>query len=112
MPEKKPQQRRSKQEQLLQLEHLREEYRPARQGLFGGLVTSAMAIIGLTVTAGMKLASLGGYYVWIVLIAACAIIVYFAFVFGRIARIKTKISKTQMELGMEAGANTRFTGSK
>jgi hypothetical protein len=112
MPDKKQPRGRSKQEQLLQLEHLREEYKLARQGLFGGLATSAMSIIFSAVVARTMLPSLGGYYVWLVLIVACAIIVYFAFIFGRIARIRAKISKTQMDFGMDAGANTRFTGSK
>lgn len=98
----------SKQEALLRLEHLREEYKLARGGLFGGLATSGMAIIGLTVTAGGKVAALGNSYVWVVLIAACAIVIYFAFVFGRIARIKAKINTTEMDLEMEAGQSSRL----
>jgi hypothetical protein len=46
------QQEMSEQELKLRLEHLREEYKLARQGLLGGLVTSGMAIVALTFTAG------------------------------------------------------------
>ena len=102
----------TEQELKLRLEHLREEYKLARQGLFGGLVTSGIAIVGLVVTAGIKLQVMGSSYIWLVLIAASAIVIYFAFVFGRIASIRTKITKTQLNLDMLAGQNVRFPPAK
>ena len=102
----------SEQELRLRLEHLREEYKLARQGLFGGLITSGMAIVALTITAGIKIGFMGSSYVWLVLIAASAIVIYFAFVFGRIASIRTKITKTQLSLNIVAGQNARFPSAK
>jgi hypothetical protein len=55
---------------------------------------------------------MGSSYVWLVLIAASAIVIYFAFVFGRIASIRTTITKTQLSLNMVAGQNARFPPPK
>jgi hypothetical protein len=55
---------------------------------------------------------MGGDYAWIVLITAAAVIIYFAFVFGRIARIKAKLTKAELNLDMQAGKSSRFTGSE
>lgn len=53
------QQEMSEQELKLRLEHLREEYKLARQGLLGGLVTSGMAIVAFDIHSRYKLGLMG-----------------------------------------------------
>jgi hypothetical protein len=88
----------------IQLRHLEEEYSLAKSGLRGGLITSTIAILGVifsfsTASAKMQILS-GNNLVAIVGIVAAAIVIYFSFVFRRLAAVKLEISKTKIALEM------------
>lgn len=87
----------------LRLKHLEEEYRLARLGLFGGKIMMMLIILAVSLTVQVKMQILGASYVWVVFIIAAAFVTYYAFVFGRLARIKGKMTKTSTELEMSAG---------
>ncbi len=98
------------------LRELEMEYELATQGLIKGLPASIAAMLSgsLTILAaavvlimtGVELLS-GSQLVVIIGILATAIIVYFAFVFGRAAKIKARIDKEKKEFEVEAGKKVR-----
>ena len=71
--------------------------------MFGGKVMMALVIAALGLTLNIKLQILGAAYVWLIFIVAAAFLIYYAFIFGRLARIKGKMTKTSTELEMSAG---------
>jgi hypothetical protein len=85
-------------------------------GLVGGIhgALAAMLSGGMSMLAGAVVLIMtgvpfltGNQLVYIVGILATAIIVYFAFVFGRAAKIKAQINKEKTELHMELGKSVR-----
>ena len=82
----------------LRLKHLEEEYRLARLGLFGGKYIMTLIVAALMLTFSKKMEVLGANYVWLIFIIAAAFVIYYAFVFGRLARIKGKMTKSSTEL--------------
>ena len=89
------------------LRRLEEEYSLAKTGLKGGLLSATFAIFAVVAslvlpTAKMQILS-GNNIVAIVGIVAAAIIIYFSFVYKRIAAVKLKISKTKIALDMGSG---------
>jgi hypothetical protein len=92
------------------------EYELATKGLTKGLPATLAAMLSglmtmlaagvVLVMTGKTLLS-GNQLVMIFGILAVAIIIYFAFVFGRAARIKAQITREKHELQVEAGKKVR-----
>ena len=102
---------KEKKELELKLRHLEEEYKFSKSGLRGGLITSSLAIVGVISTffaAEFKMGLLtGNHIVAIVGIVACAIIIYFSFVYKRLASVKLEISKTKIALEMGSSGKAK-----
>lgn len=95
----------------IKLKHLEEEYGLAKSGLRGGLITSTIAIVGVIASfvvpsAKMQILS-GNNIVAIVGIVAAAIVIYFSFVYRRLAAVKFEISKTKIALEMGASGKAK-----
>ena len=95
----------------IKLRHLEEEYKLAKSGLKGGLLTSAFAIVAVVgslvlPTAKMQILS-GNNVVAIVGIVAAAIVIYFSFIYRRIAAVKFEISKTKIALEMGSSGKAK-----
>lgn len=95
----------------IKLRHLEEEYALSRAGLRGGLITSTIAIVGVIASfvvpsAKMDILS-GNNLVAIVGIVAAAIIIYFSFVYRRLAAVKLEISKTRIALEMGSSGKAK-----
>lgn len=101
------------------LRELEMEYELATKGLTKGLpATFAVMLSGLMTLLGVAVVLVltgetlltGNQLVMIFGILATAVIIYFAFVFGRAARIKAQINKEKKEFEVAAGKMVR--GSK
>jgi hypothetical protein len=73
----------------IRLKRLEEEYHRRRGALYGGLAIVFIA----SMVSGRKLVELGPPYVWMVLIFVCAMVIYFAFFFRRLAKFRVDISR-------------------
>ena len=100
----------------LRLEELKAEYDLARTGLMKGFLGTIGAMISglgtlvISVVAFMKTGKdflTGNHIVIIFGILAVTILIYFSFVFGRAAKIKTEITKTKKLLEMSSGDKVR-----
>jgi len=94
----------------IKLKQLEEEYRLARSGLKIGSITALVAIVAV-IFSFSPLTGKGGvltgvHYVLIALIVAGGIIVYFSFVFRRVAKVRMEISKTKTLIEMGSENNT------
>lgn len=97
------------------LRELELEYALATRGLNKGYPATFIAMLS-TITVFLTSAALnaigkalltGNQIVFIIGIVAGSIIIYFAFVFGRAAKIKAQITKEKQELQIEAGKKVR-----
>jgi hypothetical protein len=82
----------------IRLRRLEEEYHRRRSALYGGL---AMVFIA-SMVSGRKLVELGPPYAWMVLIFVCAMVIYFAFFFRRLAKFRGDISRERAIRGDSA----------
>lgn len=98
------------------LRELEMEYELATRGLtkglpatFAAMLSGLMSLLATAVVLVMtgKTLLTGNQLVIIFGILATAIIIYFAFVFGRAARIKAQINKEKKELEVEVGRRVR-----
>ena len=105
-----------KQELEAHLYALEREYDLAHDGLIKGKIFSLSAIASVLATMVIGLVAFlkqgngflnGNHIVAIVGILAFALIIYFAFVFGRAAKLRAEISKTKKQLEMVAGDKVR-----
>jgi hypothetical protein len=72
----------------LRLKRLEEEYQRRRSPLYAGL-----AMVGIaSIVAGRKLVDLGPPYTWLVPIFVCAFVIYYAFLFRRLAKFRGDMS--------------------
>ena len=99
-----PENKISKNELKIRLKELEEEYRLARNGLIGGFIIILFSIVAVSGTIFVtSIEFKGQHVVMIVGILAAAIIVYFSFVFRRVAKIRLEISRTKAQLDMASG---------
>ncbi len=106
----------SKAELEAHLRELEREYELARMGLARGFITALAGMLGVVVTTLAALVPVlvlsrewisGLHLVAIIGILATALVIYFAFVFGRAARIQAEISQTKKRLDVEVGRKVR-----
>ncbi len=113
MKESRP---KSEDELRARLEELKLEYEVARLGLekggravnlafVSGIITLAFGAITF-ITAGVAYLS-GSQFIVIVLILALSLIIYFSFIFGRVARLRAEITKTKKSLEISSGDKVR-----
>lgn len=104
---------RPKSEKLLELEM---EYELAKRGLaegiratFAAMLSAGFTFLALIIVTVMGITPLltGHQLVIIFGILAVAVILYFALVFGRAAKIKAQISKEKKEVQVELGKRVR-----
>jgi len=102
-----------KSENLIELEL---EHKLAYNGLIKGMKAASAAMLsgfftlmasGVVLIVSNKELLTGIQLVLIFAILATAIIIYFAFVFGRAAKIKVEISKEKKKLEVDSGKTTR-----
>ena len=70
------------------LKRLEDEYHRRSAALFGGLFMFVVA----SIVSGRKLVELGPPYAWMFLIFVCAAVIYFAFFFRRLAKLRGEMS--------------------
>lgn len=98
------------------LDELRMEYDLARTGLTKGIFATGSAIVAGLISLGGGLYAFvkkgpgflsGIHLVFIFAIMAAALVIYFAFVFGRTARVRAEINETKKLLEISAGEKVR-----
>ena len=105
-------QNRSKEEIDAHLEELKMEYELARTGLLKGAFFSVLLIFGAlfsfgVVTFGNQSVVSGNHLVLIYAIIAAGLIVYFAFVFGRVTKLKAEFTQKKKSIEVNAGDKVR-----
>ena len=115
MPQESPD-TRTREDLEVRLEELRHEYDLAKTALVkGGFMTmgafaSGLATLGIGLYAFIQKGEgflSGNHFVFIFLILAFSLVIYFSFVFGRQAKLKAEISKTKKLLEMSSGESVR-----
>ena len=82
----------------IRLKRLEEGYRRGRSALYGGLAMVTVAAM----VPGRKLVELGPRYAWMVLIFVCVMVIYYAFLFRRLAKVRSEISRERAMRGDSA----------
>ena len=101
-------------------ERLSQEYELARSGLATGRFSMGIGLVSAIATMLVALASIplarashgqalfsGTELVVLFVVMIVAIVVYFAFVFGRVLRIRVELSDVERKISIEAGESTR-----
>jgi len=100
----------------VELKRLESEYELAKEGLrsskryipmamLSGFVSLALAFTAF-MTTGKEFLT-GNHLIFIFIILAAALLLYYSLIFGRMSKIKAKISKTEKEIQIEIGKGTR-----
>ena len=100
----------------VELKRLESEYELAKEGLrsskryipmamLSGFVSLALAFTAF-MTTGKEFLT-GNHLIFIFIILAAAVLLYYSLIFGRMSKIKAKISKTEKEIQIEIGKGTR-----